>query len=55
MTMSTSSNDNHRSDNYLYDELKDRMQKDPELFEWIQQAALDGLWYVYILFACILL
>jgi hypothetical protein len=30
--------------NYLHDELQSRVQNEPELFDWIQSAALDGLW-----------
>ena len=29
---------------YLKEELYGRVQKEPELFEWIQNAALDGMW-----------
>lgn len=31
---------------YLKQELHDRVQTEPELFGWIQKAALDGMWYV---------
>lgn len=30
---------------YLHDELLNRVQTEPELFAWLQMAALDGLWY----------
>ena len=33
---------------YLQKELQDRVQNEPALFEWIQKAALDGMWYVII-------
>jgi hypothetical protein len=29
---------------YLRAELQHRVQNEPELFEWIQKAALDGIW-----------
>lgn len=30
---------------YLHDELQGRIQSEPALFDWIQSAALDGIWY----------
>ena len=33
---------------YLQKELQDRVQNEPALFEWIQKAALDGMWYVSV-------
>lgn len=30
---------------YLRMELYERMQKEDELFTWLQRAALDGIWY----------
>ena len=36
---------------YLHKELLGRMRDEPELFDWLQAAALDGLWYVCLLFA----
>jgi hypothetical protein len=41
-----SSNGNDDNAKYLFDELQSRVQTEPELFDWIQSAALDGLWYV---------
>jgi hypothetical protein len=39
-------NDDNDDAKYLHVELQNRMQTEPELFDWIQSATLDGLWYV---------
>jgi hypothetical protein len=32
-------------ENYLKRELYQRMSQEPSLFDWLQQASIDGLWY----------
>lgn len=33
------------SDHYLKQELYQRLRQDPDLFEWLEQGSLDGIWY----------
>jgi hypothetical protein len=38
-------NKNEEEEYYLKQELYERMSQEPTLFDWLQQASIDGLWY----------
>lgn len=41
----TSPHGTHEADHYLKKELYERIQRDPQIFEFLQAGSLDGIWY----------